>query len=271
MKKSNIEILNVLFKERPIFHETAGHTGPKLLFILAEPRSGSSWLLETLNSHPGVNLASELYNHVLFQEVQSFHQMETGKLGTCIAYLENKLPREKDKYTGCKILINQLRYISPAFPRYFIENYRRADFIFLHRENAVSAQISLTIAHTHQIWHCTKDEDITKKKVHIHPPEFYNNLERFRAQKDTAWKLLEEYEVKRIRLTYEELFADKDRMIEKICTFLNIPVGRIEFSTEKKGNPFRPEEIIENYQEVKEYLKKYPYYYVMLLSDDSQS
>jgi LPS sulfotransferase NodH len=242
---------------------------PKILFILAEPRSGSSWLLETLNSHRDITLESELYNHAIYEEVKSFHQIEKERLGTCIDYLENKLARLArlhNKYIGCKILINQLRFISPDFPRYFIENYRQAYFIFLLRENAVSAQISLKIAHTHQIWHCTKDEDITKKKVHIHPPEFYNNLERFREQKDTAWKLLEAYEVKRIRLTYEELFADKDAVIKKICTFLHIPAGHIIFSTEKKGNPFRPEEIVENYDEVKEYLKKYPHYYAMLLN-----
>jgi len=240
--------------------------GRKLLFILAEPRSGSSWLLETLNSHRDIALESELYNQAIYGEVKSFQQIEKEKLGTCIAYLENKLARERKKYTGCKILINQLRFISPDFPRYFIENYRQAHFIFLLRENAVSAQISLTIAHRHQIWHCTKDEDIKKKKVHIRPPELYTNLERFRELKETAWKLLEDYEVNRIRLTYEELFADKDAVIKRICKFLNIPAGRIVFSTEKKGNPFRPEEIIENYEEVKEYLEKYPHYYEMLLN-----
>ncbi|MDQ1350048.1 MAG: hypothetical protein QG657_349 [Acidobacteriota bacterium] len=251
-----------------MFHDLiGGHNRPKLLFILAEPRSGSSWLLETLNSHPDITLASELYNHVLFPEIQSFHQIEKEKLGICIDYLENKLAqlaREHKKFIGCKILINQLRFISPGFPHYFIENYRHANFIFLLRENAVAAQISLVIAHTHHIWHCTKNEDIKKKKVHIHSPELYKNLERFRELKDTTWKLLEDYDVKRIRLSYEELFADKDKGIEKICTFLGIPIGRIVYSTEKKGNPFRPEEIIENYEEVKEYLKKYPQYYAML-------
>jgi LPS sulfotransferase NodH len=237
-----------------------------LLFILAEPRSGSSWLLETLNSHPGINLASELYNHVLFPEVQSFHQIETGNLGTCIAYLDNKLPQEKDRYSGCKILINQLRYISPAFPRYFIENYRGAAFIFLHRENAVSAQISLAVAHAHHVWHCKKEDDIRKKKVHIAPPEFYKNLQRFRELRDNVWNLLEEYGVKRLHLTYEALFGDRDQVIEEICAFLNIPGGCINFSTEKKGNPFLPEEIIENYEEVKEYLKGHPHYYEMLLN-----
>ncbi len=240
----------------------------KLLFVLSEPRSGSSWLLETLNSHPDITLESELYNHVVYQEVKSFQQIEKEKLGICIDYLENKFARKRNKYTGCKILINQLRFISPDFPRYFIENYQQAYFIFLLRENIVCAQISLVIAHTHHIWHCKKDEDIKKKKVHIHPQEFYNNLERFRELKDTTWKLLEDYGVNFIRLTYEELFADKDKVIKKICKFLNIPARHIVFSTEKKGNPFRPEEIIENYEEVKEFLKKYPHYYTMLLNSN---
>ncbi|HLP46423.1 MAG TPA: hypothetical protein VK469_10765 [Candidatus Kapabacteria bacterium] len=80
-------------------------------------------------------------------------------------------------------MINQLRFSSPDFPRCFIENYRQANFIFLLRENAVAAKISLIIAHTHHIWHCTKNEDIKKKKIHIHPPKLYKNLERFRELK----------------------------------------------------------------------------------------
>lgn len=75
-EKSKQHDIECSFEKKPMFHDAAGHSESKLLFILAEPRSSSSWLLETLNSHPDITLASELYNHVQFQEVQSFHQIE---------------------------------------------------------------------------------------------------------------------------------------------------------------------------------------------------
>lgn len=45
------------------------------LFIIAEPRSGSSWLLETLNTHDNISKWGELYNHTLHKEILQFRQI----------------------------------------------------------------------------------------------------------------------------------------------------------------------------------------------------
>jgi hypothetical protein len=64
------------------------------------------------------------------------------------------------------------------------------------------------------------------------------------------------------------MFKNNKRCIKEICNFLAIPYKRkqITFSAEKKGNPFKAAEVIENYEEVKKQLKKYPEYYRMLLA-----
>jgi LPS sulfotransferase NodH len=234
------------------------------IFILAEPRSGSTWLLKTLNSHKNINLSGELFNHAAFKEVLRFHGIGKENFYTCIDYLENKLTGERDKYSGCKILLPQLLMISDEFPGWFIKNYKDSSFIFLYRENTVLSLISLTIAHTYKTWHITKTEDIKKRTVHINIERFYSQLERTRHVRSKFLELFSALGVKSLTLTYEAL-TQKERIVEKICEFLQISDKRFTFSSEKKGNPFPPKDIIENYEEVKNYLKRYPHYYQMLL------
>lgn len=234
-------------------------------FILAEPRSGSSWLMKTLNSHKDIHLAGEFYNHAAFKEVLNFHQTKRENFAECIDYLEKKLIK-KNKYTGCKILLNQLLMISDDFPAYFIRHYKDAYFIFLCRENIIEAQLSLKIAHTYQIWHCEKDEDVKKRTMHINPDVFYSKLEKSRQTRERYMESLKAFNVKKFHLTYEALFENKSKMIREICGFLGISAGNIRPSSEKKGTPFPPEEIVENFEEVKQFLRNYPHYYEMLVS-----
>ena len=236
----------------------------KRFFILAEPRSGSSWLLETLNSHQEITLFSELYNHVLFREVNQFLGTAKDNFHQCIQYLENKLTQKNNRYTGCKILFNQLELISAAFSKYFIDHYKNSCFIFLYRENMFATQVSLRLAHTYNIWHVKKDEDIKKRKIHLNVAHLYNNLEKSRAVKEKILTQLENFGAKKMIISYEQLFADQKGRIKDICKFLAIPCKYIKFSSEKKGNPFKAEEVVENFEEVKEFLKQYPHYFQML-------
>lgn len=240
----------------------------KRLFILAEARSGSSWLMETLDSHQDITLLPELYNHAVYEEASVFKQIPLADFSKCIDYLEKELARAKEnKYVGCKILLNQLNYIAKNFYEYFIDFYKDAYFIFLYRENMVAAQISLRIAHTYNLWHHKKEEEIKEKKVTIAVDHLLKNLNNARSLRNRILEKLENSAAPNIKLTYEELFINKQKSIEQICRFLDVPYKSesIKFSAEKKGNPFKAAEIIENYEEVKDQLKQYPEYYRMLL------
>jgi LPS sulfotransferase NodH len=220
--------------------------------------------METLNSHEDIQLEGELYNHTTYQEVLDLHRAKEEKFAECIDYLENKIIK-MNKYIGCKILINQLLMISTDFPGYFIRHYQDANFIFLTRENMIETQLSLKIAHTYKRWHCKKSEDIKKRTVHIDPKELYSKLERSRNRREKYQDLLKTFGVRKFHLTYEALFENKAKMIGEICGFLGIDAGNIEFSNEKKGNPFRAEEIVENFGEVEQFLRHHPYYHEMLI------
>ncbi len=233
------------------------------IFILSEPRAGSSWLMKTLNSHEEITLLSELYNHAMFEEVLNFHQIKREEFYLSIDYLEKKFA-ENNKYIGCKILLNQLNLISTDFPVYFIERYKNSYFIFLYRENEVAAYVSLKIAHTYKIWHLHKTEDIKKRTVHIDPMDLRERIEENILLRNRILGQLDKQKAKIFKISYEELFLNREKSITGICNFLNVSEKNIVFSSEKKSNPFVMEEIIENFEEVSSHLKKYPCYHEML-------
>jgi hypothetical protein len=95
--------------------------------------------MNTLNSHPDIDLRGELYNPSDFPEVLGFHNAQKNDFRRCIDYLENRLAapapgsltRKNKRYLGLKILTNQLFFISADFPAYFMERYKDAFFMEL--------------------------------------------------------------------------------------------------------------------------------------------
>lgn len=234
------------------------------LFILAEPRSGSSWLMETLNSHPDIALRSELYNHAMYREALAFRDLPEARFPECIHYAEDKVT-PGTRYAGCKILLNQLELISRAFPAYFMNHYQDAHFIFLYRRNLLHAHVSLRIAHACGIWHINKNDPVKKRTVRIDPADLFAKIEQSVQRRAFYMQLLEDVKAKYYTLSYEDLFTGTERAISSIFRFLDISGGRITFSTEKKGNPFTLSTVIENFDEVNDFFQQHPEYYRMLL------
>lgn len=237
------------------------------LFILAEPRSGSSWLMETLNSHSEIQLLGEIMNPVQNSAITKYIGGNENDFHDCLDSLERTLNapvKKMVRFCGCKILLNQLTLIADDFPEFFLNYYNDAAFIFLYRTNLVAEQISLQIAHKYNIWHVTQENQVVLKKVKICPSVFVSKLEKSLWRRKKIWQLLNTRRLHYYPLSYEELFAERESIFEKIFAFLGVAATKVIFSSEIKGNPFQPQEVIENYQEVKSYLQQYPFFVTML-------
>ncbi|MFH1176653.1 MAG: sulfotransferase [Acidobacteriota bacterium] len=222
---------------------------PARLFILAEPRSGSTWLLRTLGSHPEVALAGELLNHVLAPTMSRFQGAAPGEFPACLAELERGLPVGR-RLTGCKVLLNQLTFISEDFPAAFVRHFLPASFILLTRGNPVAAEVSLALAHAHDRWHCWQESEVELRRVQIEPRGFCARIAAARSRRERVGGLLATLGCRHHLISYEELFADPRRCVGKICAFLGLDPAPIRFSDERRGNPFPPSQVVGNYREL---------------------
>lgn len=235
------------------------------LFIFAESRSGSNWLAETLNNHPSISMLKEIlqYNQRNKYYKEQIQKMECYKHGNDVRYLQQRLGNLKKEWAGCKILFPQIRF----FDFYDVLNfYQNASFIFLHRQNAVRAEISGCIAKTHGRWH-EREKPGNLFKVHIDPFCFYRRLEWRRLTKEFVINMLTAYQVRQIAINYEELFKDKASSLNKIWEFLNVEPIKVKFSNEKPSNPYSLKKIIKNFEQIETFFRNYPGYHRMIKSD----
>jgi hypothetical protein len=235
------------------------------IFIFAESRSGSNWLVETLNNHPSISMLKEILQPQQREKYYQEHkqEMECYKPGNDVKYLEQRLGELKKELAGCKILFPQIRF----FDFYdFLNYYQGAGFITLQRQKAVRAEVSGCIAKTHGRRHEMKTPgDLLR--VHLDPLCFYRRLEWRRLSKEFVINMLTAYKVKRFNISYEELFKDKSASLNKIWKFLDVEPIEIKYSDEKPSNPHSLKEIIKNYQQIRTFLQRYPVYHKMIQSD----
>lgn len=238
------------------------------LFIIAESRSGSNWLVETLNYNPDIFLLKEIFQpkqRIKFSENKNLSSLK--EIDSDIDYLEKQLEESNKKISGCKILTSQaVRFLD--FYK-FVEFYsNKAAFIILSRLNSVKAEISGEIARKWERRHERVFEgDLLR--VRLDPLEFLKRLQWRKLRNEFVRGLLTAYKVRMVEIKYEILFCDRIKEIKKILDFLDIhgDVKSIRFSDEEKSNPFPIEEIVENYWEIAEFLKSYPDYYTMWKDD----
>lgn len=235
------------------------------LFVFAESRSGSNWLVETLNGHPSIGMLKEIfqYNQRNRYNEQLNRSPEPFRVGMDVEYLKQRLGDLEKEWSGCKILFPQIRF----FDFYdFIENFRDASFIVLSRENAVKAEISGCIAKTRGRWH-ERAKTPDREPIHIDPVCFLRRLQWRRLTRELVTGMLEAYRVKRIYLSYEDLFRDNGAVLDKTWDFLGVPPGNVKYSNEKPSNPHPARALVKNYGQLREYLEPYPEYLAMLEKD----
>ncbi|MCX6303964.1 MAG: hypothetical protein NT040_03260 [Bacteroidetes bacterium] len=241
---------------------------PGRLFVFAESRSGSTWLINTLGSHDEIGLLDEVINpdyakNLRFAAIAGNQPMQE----TALQRIEEQVCRLKGKYKGCKILFPQaVRFID--FYE-FILNYRNAFFIILHRKNSIRAEISGLIANEHARWHLA--EKMEKQQISVDPSFLYERLLWRKHSKDFCMNMLVSYCPNVLTVEYSELFPGIPQTLGKISGFLNISPQGYRYSGEIKSSPFPLSELITNYQECLDFFKDKPGYLSFFTNDDCKA
>lgn len=240
---------------------------PHRIFIFAESRSGSTWLINTLNSHADIGLLDEIINPDFAKRLPLDQQnrQQPGPI-TTLQEIENQINQLEGKYQGCKILFPQAVRFFDFYE--FILNYRNAYFIVLQRQNSVRAEISGLIANEHKRWHLI--EMMEKQQIAVDPSFLFERLLWRKYTKEFCINMLEAYCSNVLHVEYSQLFSNMHETLEKISSFLAISPTGYTFSMEKKSNPFPLKELISNYQECISFFEDKPEYLSLFTLDNPQ-
>ena len=246
--------------------------------IITQPRSGSAWFMSCLNSHPQIycpaqttlfskqNLSPIKWFKPDFLKVDNpispYSKYRSGSLKRQIAHWFNKKKLVYDflnhmyaKNQNADAIGFKVNYSQSRKNRVILSWVKQNDvkIIQLVRYNLLKRLVSHKIANTRSMCHST--HPLEPIKVHIDPKVLIEDFRR-RQKRFNRYKILFEdvLHVPYLEVRYESLLNEFDIEIHKILNFLEVD-NVIPLSSDfVKVNPDSLENIVENYNEVRQAL-----------------
>lgn len=241
--------------------------------LLSTQRSGSTWVIDMLNSHPQIKSYSELLlenaegkpkwggekDNFFFNNFLKLNGNPKSK-DTIHTLLNNYLDSiysvgNQNLSIGFKLMYGQAGEY-PVLSDYIIS--RKLNIIHLIRRNIIDIIISKELAHKRDIYHSKKEvnNDISIK---INTKELISRIEWEENQVLKAKKRFSSLKVPYLEIYYEDLLNEQ-RNFHKVLNFLKLKEPYPELNSPlKRLNKQSYSESISNYNEVKEILKNTKY------------
>lgn len=230
---------SLLWKRRPL--------PPTRFVIFGSERSGSTLLVNLLNSHEDIHCDGEILTRpVVFPRL----------------YIHWHVTRDNFKAYGFKLLDYHLRreqrMRKPGkFIAYlYAQGYQ---FIYLTRQNLLRHAISKFFARQHT-YHNRSGQKLEQKQIHVD----IDVLFRWMRGSERSLKLINDQWLKNIpylSLTYEQDLLQQSshqKTVDKIVQFLGLPSAPVNTSMTKVTSP-RLENFVTNYDDMAQALKNTKY------------
>jgi len=239
--------------------------------ILSTQRTGSSMLVRSLDSHPNLLCAGEIFklndskniHHSSFsftyKRARELKLIKSIRLFTRVfikIHLDTFFSSNDNVKVGFKLMLDQVQ-VYPYVLKYLTD--RNIKIIFLYRENIILQAISYLIAKSTGVW-VVDGEKYTHKmeRYEININELFSEVERFDDDKKEIIDLSGRYP-NGFAISYEEMTTDFEYFDSKIQAFLL--VNRMNLVRGTKKIALKPlEEIIVNFDEIKSHLEETKYH-----------
>jgi LPS sulfotransferase NodH len=235
--------------------------------VLSTQRSGSTWVVDMLNSHPGVLTYSELFMHGgegtpnwgAEQEIPYWQTYARDRRGGRVArpywlwhYLgEAFKERPGVDAIGFKLMYSQLTRISrPLMPALWMKRVR---IIHLIRRNALDVVLSREAGAARQgRLHARDGEEVEQVRLSLETDTLIRRMTLHERAIAGARVRFKRVGLPYTEVVYEDLAAD-ETLFASLFEFLGVEPAPVSSSLQKL-NPTAHEELIENYGEVRDAL-----------------
>ena len=230
----------------------------KNLIILTEPRSGSELLFWSLAmsindcyfptnyTHEILNFKVHLNNNILVK--QYLHDIG---LDLTIENAKKEAINIQKLYFKCDNICKIYKSYDLEYNHPYWEWLKSQDYIIIHlvRKNTLRRFISIELGKKTGIWHIKNDNQVLNKiYVDIH------ELNKFLLDAEIATNFFRSYYNNLYEVDYDDMIKDTESTIRNISNDLYLSVDTIRLSCTRMTNPFKTEDIINNYDEVVECL-----------------
>lgn len=216
----------------------------KKFVIFGRGRSGSTLLVDLLDSHPQIHCDNEILHHrVLFPRL----------------YIDSCASRYQSQVYGFKLLSYQIKDVQPiSQPKNFLLELCQSGYkiIYLKRKNLLDHALSNINARQKQKFHYHVSQDKTQKKsIHVEVKELLKWITGSEKLNNYEHQLLQN--VPHLSLTYEsnlQYSLSHQTTANQIFQLLDLPLVSVKTNL-IKIMPLTVNEMIINYEEILESLQ----------------
>ena len=240
---------------------------PRTTFVVvAERRSGTTLLIDCLNSHPDVNCVKRVFGHeysvddptpdtesgrfylyrTASQQRRLAFRLRRGALVAGFmaerAWLE---PGEKTQAQGLRITYRTTR----RYPR-VVQWIHDEDVKVVHlvRHNLLKAYLSNLTSKVHKLGHPRDGDAVKPVKIHVSVRPLLRSLRRRRRKVERRRALFRNGPY--LEVVYEELVAHRERESRRLLSFLGVHAETPLETNLVKINPDKIPQIVSNYDEL---------------------
>lgn len=232
--------------------------------VFTSPRSGSSWLLDLLDSHPQIAAYAELFlpgdrtaPNYGSRDVQRFEtKLAPGRpsggwrlVPRRLAYLRRLFAvRPGVGAIGFKLMYEH----PPAHPGVLpYLAVRRTRVVHLVRTNSLDQVVSWETATARGLFRVHAGEDVPPVRVRLDAATLATRLEKMAQATARARRTLDRYRLPALELTYEQLLHDPKATADLVAQFLGIKADMWQpASTLIPMNTAPRQDVIDNLGEV---------------------
>jgi LPS sulfotransferase NodH len=239
---------------------------PRTRFVvLATQRTGSTWLVEMLESHPGIAAYEELFlphgarrttwggDSEFFDSYyarRARRQWPLARVLWSLRYLEEVYSSPSMEAVGLKLMYGQLQ----AYP--WLLAYialRRVRVVHLVRTNLLDVILSRKTAEARRQYHAQASDSVDHVAVHLQTEQLVSQLESLQRSVDTIRRLLRLLPAPCLEVSYEHLTVGQTAL-DDVLQFLNVTPKPLSSRLTKLNRDAKPS-LIANYQEVEDALR----------------
>ena len=233
--------------------------------VLSTQRSGSTWVVDMLTSHPRVVAYSELFMHGgkgtprwgQEKDLAYWQTYIADKSGGRLArpvhlwrYLgQARAERPGVDAIGFKLMYSQLtRVAKPLTPALWLKRVR---VIHLIRRNALDVVLSREAGEARRgVLHAREGQPVESVRVRLGTDDLLQRLTAHEQQVEGARTRFKRVGIPYTEVIYEDLVANEKQGLDGLFRFLGVEPAPVSSSLQKV-NPTSHEELIENYDEVR--------------------
>jgi LPS sulfotransferase NodH len=227
--------------------------------IFGQARSGSTLLVDLLNSHPDIHCDSEIFNKTFWRGWERRYLLPFVRRWPA-PYMNFNAARCRLPAYGFKLILKHIKDPRHVLPQMSASGWR---ILSIQRQDVFTQAISITVAQKTHHWHRGEGQEVNEMELIVPPENVLHQIRMTLARNKAIQDIMAQ--VPHLGIVYETDLQNAGfwrHTSSRLLDYLGLPPARL---TSRWVRTYRRpySELVKNYEEILAAVRASPYAYVL--------